>query len=207
MEDIGGIIQAISSGAGTLVAYFVNFSSEFEVIGNTIIYIFAPAIGILISAWGVMDFIKLKNRGQGGGGGSSPVSIIVRFIVGPLTIQIAAFINAVSESVFGEREFEQAENMAATYANAAQNADGDPVRGGLAALVGFLVIVGWISALRAMVAFARIGSPSENGYELFRTGASRLVAATFLCMFQFVVDDLIESVGGGKGAFSSALGL
>ena len=203
MSDAGAIIDAIKQGAGTLTKYFVNFSEEFVVIGSTIVTIFAPAIGILISAWAVLDFLKLK-KGQGG---SSPTSIIVRFIVGPITIQIAAFVHAVSESVFGERDFESAEGMLQSYVSTAKSGGDDMVRQGLAALMAFFVIVGWISALRAMVAFARIGSPSENGYELFRTGASRLVAATFLCMFQFFIDDVIASVGGGEGTFSSMLAL
>lgn len=203
MGDSGAILDAIKQGAGTLTQYFVNFSGEFVPIGQTIIVIFAPAIGILISGWAVLDFTKLR-KGQGG---SSPTSIIVRFIVGPITIQISAFVHAISESVFGEREFESAEGLLQSYVDTAQADSGDPVRQALGALMGFFVIVGWVAALRAMVAFARIGSPSENGYELFRTGAARLVAATFLCMFQFFIDDVIESVGGGSGAFSSMLDL
>lgn len=203
MDDAGVIIAAIQGGAGTLVKYFVNFSGEFQAIGKAITLVFAPAIGILISAWAVLDFMKLK-KAQGS---SSPTSVMVRFIVGPITIQLSAFVYAISESVFGERDFATAEEQLASYVSAASNDSGDPVAQGLAALLAFFVVVGWVAALRALVAFARIGSPSENGYELFRTGASRLVAATFLCMFQFFIDDIIASVGGGKGTFSSMLAL
>jgi len=203
MADSGQIISALKGGATEIMQYFVNFSGEFSEIEKVIIYVFAPAVGIMISAWGIVDFLKLK---KSGGQGASPASIITRFVVGPITIQLSAFVRALSESIFGEREFQEAETLAASYATNAQNA-ADPVQAGLSAMVAFMVIVGWVAALRGMIAFARMGSPQENGYELFSTGAARLIAATFLCMFQFVADDLIASVGGGAKQFSSALGL
>ncbi len=116
-------------------------------------------------------------------------------------------MKAISESIFGERHIRIHEGLATSYVDAAQGQQGDPVAAGLLIIVAFLVIVGWISALRSMMAFARMGNPQENGYQLFRAGSARLIAATFLCMFQFFMDDMFETASGQAGQFSSSLNL
>jgi hypothetical protein len=205
MLDTNIVIDAITSGATGMLEYLINFGGELQVIETVLIFIIAPAIGILISIWGVWDLIQLKKRNSGSN--ATGLGIVIKFCVGPATIQLVLLMKAISESIFGERHIRIHEGLATSYVDAAQAQQGDPVAAGLLIIVAFLVIVGWISALRSMMAFARMGNPQENGYQLFRAGSARLIAATFLCMFQFFMDDMFETASGQAGQFSSSLNL
>lgn len=205
MLDPNVVINAVRAGATGMLEYLVNFGGEIAVLEKILIFIVAPAIGILISIWGVWDLIQWKKRTSASS--ASGLSIVIKFCVGPATIQLVLLMKAISESIFGERHIRIHEGLATSYVDAAQAQQADPVAAGLLVIVAFLVVVGWISALRSMMAFARMGNPQENGYQLFRAGASRLIAATFLCMFQFFIDDMFETASGQAGQFSSSLNL
>ncbi|MFB2351873.1 hypothetical protein, partial [Priestia megaterium] len=69
------------------------------------------------------------------------------------------------------------------------------------------LFVGWVTALRAMMAFARCGNPQQDGYALAKAGGARLVAAVFLTMFQFFMDDMFAAFTGNANSFSSRLNL
>lgn len=198
LQDATGPATAIVQSA---IEYFVNFAQEIGVLESVLLNL-VVGIGVLISASAVLDLTRLGNPKHQGK--TSAASIAVRFMVGPATIQLNLFMRALAESVFGTGA-QQASMSAQSYSEAAGQTD--PVAGLLVGIVAFLVFIGWVTAVRAMMAFARVGNPQENGYELFRTGASRLVAATFLCMFQFVMDDLLESFTGSSDVFSNQLNL
>lgn len=193
MLDGDLIFNSMNLSMSSFAGYMMNIADETAVIERPLLKIIVPAVGLAISASGVMDLIKMRNpRNQGK---ASMKSALIRFCVGPATIQLVAFMVAISESVFGAGAANHlAEGKAvAHYANLS-NTEVDPAKIIMMTIFAFLTLVGWIAALRAMVAFARAGSPSENGYELFRTGAARLIAATFLCMSQFVVNDMYASI-------------
>lgn len=204
MLDGNLISQALQSGATGMLEYLLNIGGEIAVIEKVVLLIIAPTIGLMISVWGVFDFMKMKNpRYQSK---VSPASVIIRFCIGPATIQLALLMTALSHSIYGRREIQIHEGMATSYVDSAQST-ADPVAAGLLIVTAFLVMVGWIAALRAMMAWSRAGDPSENGYQLFKTGAARMIAATVLCSFQFFMDDMFESASGQAGSFSSSLDL
>jgi protein-S-isoprenylcysteine O-methyltransferase Ste14 len=198
------IMDAIQQGTGNVIGYFINFGEELGVIEQVLLYMIAPALGVSIAIWGVFDLIKMKNpriqnRPTSGG-------IAAKLIIAPLLFQIGLTMGNFSESMFGNNIIENNENMAASYVQSAQGA-GDPVEQALLIGVAFLAVLGWIGGIRAMVAFARVGSPNENGFELMKSGAVRLAVSTILCATQFVVDDIAQSFTGTSGAFTSTLGL
>jgi len=193
MLDGGLIFDAVNLSATEFSQYMLNLGQEAKAIEGIFFLYLVPAIGLFISATGIIDLIKMRNpRNQGK---TSMTSAIVRFCVGPATIQLVAFMTAVSESVFGAGTAGHLAGGAgvAYYVDQAEY-ETDPSKIIVMTIFAFLTLVGWISALRAMMAFARAGNPAENGYQLFRTGASRLIAATFLCMSQFVVNDMYASL-------------
>lgn len=198
-----GALGSVKAVAGNVIEYFINFGSEIGTLEGVLLTYIVPAVGILISASAVLDLTRMKNpRHQNK---TSPTSIAVRFVIGPATIQLVIFMKAVSQSIFGDEMANKASMSSLSYTENVTKAD--PTAALLLTLVGFLIFIGWVSALRAMVAFSRMGNPQENGYQLFRAGASRLIAATFLCMFQFVMDDIVQSFTGQAGVFSSQLNL
>lgn len=186
--DISGIINSVRGGMGTFSEYFTNFSSEFPVIESAIM-IFIVCTGILISAWGVLDLVRLGNpRYQ-----STGSKVAIKVCVGAATVQLVLLMMNIAEVFFGEKALAMNEKLAMTYADKAASAGGDPTKMMLFTIFGFLVLVGWVTGLRAMIAFARVGSQGQNSYDLFRTGASRLLAAVFLSCFQFFLDDMFAS--------------
>ncbi|WP_273208931.1 hypothetical protein [Marinobacter subterrani] len=197
------IVDAIGASAGSIIEYFINFGNEIGVFQTVLLDVIFVGVGLLISASAVLDLTRMKNpRYQSK---ITPASVATRFMIGPATIQLDLFMRAFAGSIFGDPMVEKASLSALSYTDKASSAD--PTSALLLVIVGFLVFVGWVSALRAMIAFSRMGNPQENGYQLFRAGAARLVAATALCMFQFVMDDIIESFSGQAGMFSSQLNL
>ncbi|KXS55105.1 MAG: hypothetical protein AWU57_529 [Marinobacter sp. T13-3] len=194
-------VQALTGSATAVMqsamGYFRNFAGEIGTMESVLLNMFT-GIGVLIAASAILDLARMSNPKYQGK--TTPKSIAVRFMVGPATIQLNLFVRKLAESIFGDGAA-QASMSAQSYSEQASQAD--PVKGLMAALIAFLIFIGWVSALRAMLAFARIGSPNVDGYEQFRTGAARLIAATFLCMFQFVMDDVIESFTGKSGQFTS----
>lgn len=198
------IIQAIQSGTGNVIGYFINFGGELGIIEKVLLFGIAPVLGISVAIWGIFDLVKLKNpriqnRPTSGG-------IAAKFLIAPLLFQISLTMGNFAESMFGENIIEGNEELAASYVNSASNA-GNPVEQALLIGVAFLVVLGWIGGIRAMISFARVGSPNENGFELMKSGAVRLAVSTILCATQFVIDDIAQSFTGNSGAFTSTLGL
>lgn len=199
----GNIVEMLQESADTALGYALNLGNDIATIETVLINVIVPAVGILISMWGVWDFMQMRNPRSGKN--VTGTSVAIRFAIGPATIQLVAFMRALSVSFFGDRtggNFQR--DAAASYVADAQSAV-DPTSAGLLMVLAFLVLVGWIAGLRAMVAFARMGNPGQDGYELFRTGAARLIAGTVFASFQFVMDDIFASATGETGTFSSEL--
>lgn len=195
--------QSISDGIGNVFDVIISLANEFGTINDVLLTVIVPAVGIFISASAVLDLTKMKNPRYAQK--VTPGSVAVRFVIGPTTILLTSFMLQISQSIFGDVVPDQVPT-AVTYTGQIQQGT-DPTAGLFLAITGFLVLVGWVSGLRAMVAFARVGNPQENGFQMFKTGAARLVAASFLCMFQFFMDDLIVSFLGTQNGYSSTLNL
>lgn len=203
MEE--NLFTQIQDGAGTFIDYFLNFGSELKIFEDVFLTIIVPGIGLLISATAVWDVMKMRNAKHAQK--VTTVSVAVRMVVGPTTILLVPFITAISQSLFGTDETGSGLPRAFRYADAASESGGDPTQALILTILAFLVFVGWVTGLRAMIAFSRIGNPQTDGFELFKTGAARLFVATALCMFQFVLDDVFESFTGQSNRFSSGLNL
>jgi hypothetical protein len=199
----GSVIEGIQTAVSGAIDYFLNFGKEIVVLEGVLLDVIVPGVGILISASAVRDFMRIGNPKYQNKVSSS--SVAIRFVIGPATVQLVILMNAMAESIFGQEVASKATMSALSYSGAPQG--GDPTAALMIVIVSFLIFVGWVTALRSMLAFSRMGDPQENGYQLFRSGAARLVAATFLCMFQFVLDDVIQSFTGAAGVFSSSLNL
>lgn len=197
------VIKDFASGTvKATLEYIGNFFQEIVSIQEIFLLIIVPTIGLMISASAVVDVVKMKNPRYAQK--VSPGSVATRMLIGPATILLYSFMSQVSESVFGRDRVNEIPT-AMTYSN--MGSGGDPTAGLLLAITGFLVFVGWVTALRAMLAFARCGNPQQDGYALAKAGAARLVAATFLTMFQFFMDDMFAAFTGTENSFSSKMNL
>lgn len=200
---MNNIFDPASGGAQGFIQYFLNFGSELAIFEDILISIIFPAVGLMISASAVWDFTKMRNpKHQSKVTGTS---VAVRMMVGPTTILLIPFMTAMAESIFGDDNTGSSLPRAYRYAN--QASGGDPTQALILTILAFLVFVGWVTGLRAMIAFARVGNPQQDGFELFKTGFVRLAVATVLCMFQFFIDDMFESFTGEANRFSSELNL
>ncbi|ARM86311.1 hypothetical protein [Marinobacter salarius] len=197
------VVNALEAFAGTFVGIFANLAGEFAIINQYVIY-FIQVMGMAISVSGVMQLIKMRKPEYAQK--YTPESASKRLIVGPITVLINELMLDVSQSMFGDDYGNSAMPQAMTY-SAEIDQGGDPMAGMILALLSFFVLVGWIAAGRAMMAFARSSDAGQDGYALTKAGFSRLLAAIILCSFQFVMDDLLESATGTAGAFSSQLNL
>ena len=199
-QILGGAMQSDSN----FVAYIANLAAEFGTIEQVLITIFVPGIGLLISASAIWKMIKMKDPQYAQQVNTG--SVAWRALVGPTTILLVPFMQAISESVFGEDRTGGKVPRAMTYSAAIQGS-ASPEQVLLLGIMAFLVFVGWATALRAMFAFARCGDPQQDGYQLAKSGLARLGAATALTCFQFFLDDVFESVTGSSEKFSSELNL
>ncbi|WP_018404906.1 hypothetical protein [Marinobacter gelidimuriae] len=201
MED--NLFTQLQSGTGNFMDYFINFGQELKVFEDVLLMIFIPGIGLLISASAVWDVMKMRDPKHANKVTST--SVAMRMVIGPLTILLVPLISAVAQSLFGNDQ--TGSNMPRAYRYADAAANGDPTQALTMTILAFLVFIGWITGLRAMIAYARIGHPSTDGFELFKAGTVRLFVATALTMFQFVLDDVFESFTGQADQFSSELNL
>ena len=202
MLDGTNIVDMLSDSADTALGYALNLSDDMSTIESVLLNIFVPAVGMLISMWAVYDFMRLRNPRSGSN--VTLQSVGLRLLIGPATFQLVALVRSLSVSFLGQRGANVEKDMAASYMSEATSAM-DPTSAGILLGLGFLVLVGWIAALRAMIAFARIGTPGQDGFELFRTGVARLIVGTILASFQFFMDDIFASATGESGQFSSGL--
>lgn len=201
MED--SLFQKIRDGLSNILDVLINLSGEFGIINEVLIGIIIPAVGIMISASAAYDLTKMKNPRYAQK--VTPGSVAVRFVVGPTTVLFSSFMMLITRSILGDRTPDSVPT-AMTYSAEINNAV-DPTAALLLAITSFLVLVGWIAGLRAMMAFARCANPQQDGHALFKAGAARLLAASFLCMFQFFMDDIVSSLTGSGSGYSSALNL
>jgi len=198
------VLRDFASGTiESTLKYIGNFFAEIVAIQDIFLLVIVPTVGLLISATAVVDVVKMKNPRYAQK--VSPGSVATRMVVGPVTILLTSFMLQVNESVFGGDRIDSKVPTAMTYSGMGSN--GDPMAGVLLAITGFLVFVGWVTALRAMMAFARCGNPQQDGYALAKAGGARLVAAVFLTMFQFFMDDMFAAFTGNANSFSSKLNL
>lgn len=204
MFDLEQILDGMLSSDSNLIVYIANLASEFAKIETVLLNIIVPGVGLLISASAILKMIKMKNPQYAQQ--ITPSSVAWRALVGPVTILLIPFMQQVSESVFGDDRTGGKVPSAMTYSAAIQGA-ASPEQVMLLGLLAFLVFVGWITAFRAMFAFARCGDPQQDGYQLAKAGLARLAAATVLTFAQFFIDDVFESVTGGADKFSSQLNL
>jgi len=200
-QILGGALSNENSGFIKIIA---NFAGEFGKIEEVLLTVIAPGIGILISASAIWKMIKMKDPKFAQQ--ISPSSIAWRALVGPLCILLIPFMQQMSESLLGDDRTGGKVPRAMTYSSAIENAT-DPTSVILLGLLAFIVLVGWITAFRAMFAFARCGDPQQDGFELAKTGLARLIAATVLTCFQFFMDDVFESATNESNTFSSKLNL
>lgn len=197
------ILSPAMGGAEGFIQYFLNFGSELTIFEDILITLIVPAVGLMISASAVWDMAKLRNpKHQSRVTGTS---VAVRMMVGPTTILLIPFMTKMAQSLFGDENTGSSLPRAYRYANDVSG--GDPMQALVLTILAFLVFIGWVTGLRAMIAFARVGNPQTDGFELFKTGFIRLAVATVLCMFQFFLDDMFESFTGEAGQFSSELNL
>jgi len=204
MFDLEQILGGALSQDSGFIQYIANFAAEFGVIETVLLTIIVPSVGLMISASAIWKMIKMKDPKFAQQ--ISPASVAWRAMIGPVTILLVPFMQEVSESVFGEDRTGGKVPRSMTYSSAIQNAT-DPMDVVLLGVLAFLVFVGWITAFRAMFAFARCGDPQQDGFELAKTGLSRLGAALVLTCFQFFLDDLFQSASGEANSFSSELNL
>lgn len=197
------VVNAVQAFAGSFVGIFKNIAVEFGIINELVIY-FIQLIGVGISVTGIMHLIKMRKPEYAQK--YTAESAMKRLAVGPITILINQLMLDLSSSMFGDDYGNDKMPTAMMYSSQIDSG-GDPLAGVLLAIFSFLVLVGWIAAGRAMLAFARSSDPGQDGYALGKAGFSRLIAAVLLCSFQYVMDDLFESATGTAGAVSSQLNL
>ncbi|ABM21046.1 MULTISPECIES: hypothetical protein [Marinobacter] len=204
MFDLQQILDGLLSSDSNFISYIANLAAEFGKIETVLLTIIVPGVGLMISASAILKMMKMKNPQYAQQ--INPSSIAWRALIGPVTILLVPFMQEVSESVFGDDRTGGKVPRAMTYSAAIQGA-ASPEQVMMLGILAFLVFVGWITAFRAMFAFARCGDPQQDGYQLAKAGLSRLAAATVLTFAQFFIDDVFESVTGGAGKFSSDLNL
>lgn len=178
--------------------FLKRFGQELGAMEGPII-VMARVLGILVVGWGVLQLTKLGKRGEA----TTPTGVAAKLLSGTALVLITEFVRTSAISLFGEKALIVHESLGMTYIDRAAQYTANPLKLMTFTCMGFFVIVGWVFAIRALVAWSRLGDHGVVGYDQFKIGATRLLAAVFLTMFQYVMMDLDSLFTGGT--YSSVL--
>ncbi|MDH4602458.1 MULTISPECIES: hypothetical protein [Pseudomonas syringae group] len=180
-EGFGGQLSSIGISIGDM---FVNLSAEYPVILDMVILVFATA-GVIISASAIFDFIKLGGRDRGNGG--SPIAY--KMIAGCSLVDLAFWTNVWTDTIWS-----QSDPMdISSYTSSAGHDNGLVA---IYAVIGFLVIVGYVTLGKAYYQVSRLGylSPEARG-DMWGSIISRVVAGSLMVASLHVAKMFEDSVG------------
>lgn len=174
-------IQGLGVGISDM---FVNLSAEYPALLDTILIAFA-AVGIIISCSAVFDFIKLGQRDSGSGGGKA---IFSKFLGGSLMIDLAFW-----GSVFVASMWSYTDPLGIESYSADNN---DMARTALMAVIGFIVLSGYMVLGRAYFMVTKLGylSPDARS-DLMGSILSRVVAGSAMIACLHIARSIEESTG------------
>lgn len=168
-----------------IVSIFINLSSEYPDILEFVLIVFA-AIGILISASGILDIIKLGRRDNGLA--TPGAHIMWKLIGGTSLIDLSLWARAWSGTLWANSDpMEISEYSSGGVYNEA-----------IMAALGIIVITGWVTIGRAYMMAAKLGTVSiEARGDLAGSIFARLVAGTAMVCVVHIAMAIQESVGSG----------
>lgn len=140
------------AGIGTSIGdVFINLSSEYPALLDTIILIFA-VIGIFIASYAVFDFIKMGKRDQMQ---ESPAKAIMwRLISGGVLVDLAFWAKVTTGTVWNADPL-----GISSYTG---NSNGDYGQTALMAAIGFIVLAGYVVLGKAFVMTGKMGYLSPD---------------------------------------------
>lgn len=180
-EGFGSQLGSVGISIGDM---FVNLSAEYPVILDMVILIFA-ATGVILSATAVFDFIKLGGRDRGNG--AAPIAY--KMIGGCSLVDLAFWTSVWTSTIWSQTD----PMDIGSYASSAGQDNGLVA---IYAVIGFLVIVGYVTLGKAYYQVTRLGylSPEARG-DMWSSIISRGVAGSLMVASMHVAKMIEESVG------------
>lgn len=177
------------SGIGIgLSDMFVNMSAEYPQFLDAILIIFAAA-GVFIASTAVFDVIKMgdKTAGEKQGGFGS---IFAKMIGGSLMIDLAFWASVMGDSFWSHSNPLGIESYTAT------NGADDMAQTALMAVIGFIVLTGYVVLGRAYFMVTKLGYLSpEARSDLIGSIISRVFAGTAMIACLHVARGIEASTG------------
>lgn len=176
--------DAIEGAGVALSEMFVNLSAEYPDLLDAIFITFG-AIGALVACSAVIDLIKLGQRdAQNGGTGS----IFAKLVGGSLMIDLAFWGKVFTDTLWSYSDPLGIESYAAGGGDMAQTA--------LMAVIGFIVLAGYVVLGRAYYMVTKIGylSPDARS-DLIGNILSRVVAGSAMIACLHIAKAIEESTG------------
>lgn len=147
LDGIGGLpgLDGLKGAAYSAADMFVNLSSEYPDLLDAIFFIFAGC-GVLITLPAVIEIIKSGDRNKQH---SSVGSITSRMLFGSLLVDLAFWGKVLCDSLWSLDNPLGIESYA--------NGGGDPSQVALYAVIGFMVLTGWVTLGRAFLMGGKLG--------------------------------------------------
>jgi len=166
---------------------FMNLSAEYPVFLSTILYLFA-AIGVWISATGILAIVKLGRRDTGL---ATPGSHIMwRIIGGSSLVDLSLWTKAWSGTLWAN-----ADPLGISEYSGGGSGVYDPA---IMAAIGIMVLTGYVTLGRAYMMIAKLGTVSvESRGDLVGSIFARIVAGSALVCTVHVAMAIQASTGLG----------
>lgn len=182
----GNITSQLTGVGKTLSEVFVNLSAEYPVLLDALIYGFA-AVGVIIAGSAVFDFIKMGKRD---GNSSGWATFNWKMLAGSSLVDMAFWAKVWTDSVW---DLSDPLDISAYAAGAG---GGDNTKVAVYAVVGFLVIVGYVTIGKAYLQMSKLGylSPEARGDAKMMI-AARIVAGSAMIAALHISEAVENSTG------------
>lgn len=133
----------------------IRISQEFAGIME-VLSLLSFLLGVLIIIWTVVSFLQRKRSRADNGAGTR---LGWGLVGGSLMIQLKGTLETFSGSLWGVSDLP----TAMQYADQASSTSADPIKAGLYAAMGMLVVIGWILGLRSCYQLSQVGDKLGHG--------------------------------------------
>lgn len=186
LDGIGGLpgLEGLQGAAYSAADMFVNMSAEYPDYLDAIFFIFA-GVGVFITLPAVFDIIK---SGDNNKQYSSVGSISARMLFGSLLVDLAFWGNVFCDSLWSLDNPLGIESYA--------NGGGDQSQIALYAVIGFMVLTGWVTLGRAFIMGGKLGYVTPDARsDLIGSIISRVVAGSAMVASLHLAGVFGESTG------------
>lgn len=165
----------------------IRLTEEYGAIYD-VIRIASFMMGVTIIIWTIVSFLQRKRQSGLQGDNGAGTRLGWGLIGGSMMIQLYGVMQAFSGSMWTHSDLP----TAMQYGQQAAESTADPIKAGLYAALGLLVLIGWILGLRSCYHLSQVGARigHGDGTSMFWSAFTSLIFSSALVNMMWVADSL-----------------